>query len=181
MVMSRPRARGAAATLAVLATSLTLTGCGDAASTGAPATSPEVTVTDAPSVPATSPAAPTTAPAGTSALDTTGDVALAGTSALSEPVSGSTVPGPRVTVAGTGTAFEATMVWDVHPAGDLTGAPVAQGSTHAGANGEVGSFAFTVDLPAGSWTVRVWEPDMRDGGTEPGASSHLVRTTFRVG
>ncbi|MGY4642938.1 Gmad2 immunoglobulin-like domain-containing protein [Cellulomonas sp. URHB0016] len=109
-----------------------------------------------------------------------GDVARAGTSTLSSPSSGSTVPGPTVTVSGTGTAFEATMAWDVHPAADLSSPAVAAGSTTAGSNGEIGPFSFTVDLPPGTWTVRVWEPDVADDATAPDDASHLVQSTFRV-
>jgi hypothetical protein len=153
-----------------------LTGCGDGAADGTTATP---TVTAPASSPATSPA-PT--PSGTTGapLDTSGDVAQAGTTTLTAPVAGSTVAGPTVTVSGTGTAFEGTLVWDVHPAGEITSAVVYQGSTQAGSNGEVGPFSFTVDLPAGAWTVRVWEPDVADGASDVGPSSHLVSATFLV-
>ncbi|MBO9555214.1 Gmad2 immunoglobulin-like domain-containing protein [Cellulomonas sp.] len=158
------------------ATALVLTSCGNGPST------PDDTASTSPmSAPTTAAPSPAPTPTGTStALDTSGDVAQSGTSTLTAPVSGSTVPGPTVTVSGTATAFEGTLSWDVHPAGDLTSAVVYQGSTTAGANGEVGPFSFTVDLPAGAWTVRVWEPDMKDGATGPGPSSHLVSATFTV-
>jgi len=172
--MVRPRPTTTALAL-VVATALVLTGCGNGPST------PDGTASASPTSTPTA-VTPTPTPTDTSAaLDTSGDVAQSGTSTLTAPLSGSTVTGPTVTVAGTGTAFEGTMIWDVHPAGDLTSAVVYQGSTTAGANGQVGPFSFTVDLPAGAWTVRVWEPDMKDGATGPGPSSHLVSATFTVG
>ncbi|WP_448629146.1 Gmad2 immunoglobulin-like domain-containing protein [Cellulomonas soli] len=89
-----------------------------------------------------------------------------------------------MTVSGEATAFEGTLVWDVVAAGSGDdAAPVAQGSTQAGANGEVGPFTIAVDLEPGTWTVRVWEPDMSDGeGQEADASGrrNLVTATFTV-
>jgi len=178
-IAGRPSTGAARAALVALVPVLVLAGCGQEAPGSDDATTAPAVTTAPPSPPTT----PTTTPTPTATpdlLDTSGDVAQAGTSTLTAPLSGSTVPGPTVTVSGTGTAFEATMVWDVHPAGDLTSAVVYQGSTTAGSNGEVGPFTFTVDLPPGTWTVRVWEPDMKEGDTSPGATSHLVSATFRV-
>ncbi|GIG19943.1 hypothetical protein Cch01nite_06670 [Cellulomonas chitinilytica] len=174
----RPSTRSAAlVALAALVPALLLTGCGDGPSEPAGATTAPPATSVAPT-PTSSPHP--TPPDEPAPLDTSGDVAQAGTTTLLAPLSGSTVPGPTVTVSGTGTAFEGTLVWDVHPAGELTSAVVYEGSTQAGANGEVGPFSFTVDLPAGAWTVRVWEPDMTDGAADPGPSSHLVSATFTV-
>ncbi len=174
MVTPRPTTRNV---VLVAAAALVLAGCGGGPSGPDGATTAPPSVSAPPSPTASPPPTPT---GDQETLDTSGDVAQAGTSTLTAPLSGSTVPGPTVTVSGTGTAFEGTMVWDVHPAGDLTSAVVHQGSVQAGSNGEVGPFSFTVDLPVGAWTVRVWEPDVRDGATGPDESSHLVSATFTV-
>jgi len=151
---------GALATGAALA----LAGCADAGDGASPAASPPGSTSSADETPPVSPPA-------TPFPD---DRATNGTTTLAEPASGAVVTGPTVTVSGTATAFEATLAWEVVPAGG--GDPVQQGSTMAGANGEIGPFTFTVDLDPGTWTVRVWEPSAADEGGE----GMLVTSTFTV-
>jgi len=131
-----------------------------------------------PSSPSPSQSSPSSSPSSSDPAPE--DVAQAGTTTLTEPASGAQVPGPSVHVAGSATAFEGTLVWDVRSAADPRAEPVAQGSTQAGANGEVGPFAFDVELDPGTWVLRVWEPDMSDGGAEQGRGT-MVRSTFTVG
>lgn len=157
----RPSASGrrprAVATLAVVV-ALTITGCAGPDEPGTSAASASS---------ATPEAAATTAPA-------------AGTNRIAAPADGSTVTGPGVEVTGEGTAFEATLLWRVLGAG--TADVVAEDFTTAGANGEVGPFAFTVELAPGTYTLEVWEPDLADGADDSAAGDRhgLVRTTFTV-
>jgi len=90
------------------------------------------------------------------------------------------VAGPQVEVTGEGTAFEATLLWRVLRAG--TADVVTESFTTAGANGEVGPYAFTVELAPGTYTLEVWEPDMSDGAADDGAADRggLVASTFTV-
>jgi hypothetical protein len=81
-----------------------------------------------------------------------------------DPYEGQRVPAGTVRVSGTATAFEANVLWEVTDAG---GAPVADGFTMAGANGEYGPFSFTVDLAPGTYTVTVREPSMADPDEGP--------------
>ena len=59
------------------------------------------------------------------------------------PTEGETVSSP-VTISGYGTAFEATISWEVYRDDEK----VAEGFTQGGANGEFGEFTDTVDLDA---------------------------------
>ncbi len=81
-----------------------------------------------------------------------------------------------MTVAGTGTAFEATLLYLVL---DADGATVTQGYTNAGANGEIGPFSIVLTLDPGSYTVQVWEPGMaeNDASAPP---VDLAAVTFTV-
>ncbi|WP_432548667.1 Gmad2 immunoglobulin-like domain-containing protein [Kineococcus sp. SYSU DK004] len=65
-----------------------------------------------------------------------------------------------VTVEGTGTAFEGTLLWTVT---DAAGTEVARDAVQAGANGTWGDFSFTAALPAGDYTVTVVAPDESGG------------------
>lgn len=119
--------------------------------------------------------APTSSSSAPSAEPTAGGTATAGPNVLTAPSDGATVTGPEVTVTGEGTAFEATLLWQVLSEG--TGDVVQKGFTTAGANGEVGPFSVAVTLDPGVYTVEVWEPSQKDGGDE---RNNLVSATFTV-
>jgi hypothetical protein len=128
------------------------------------------------SAPAPSSSSAQPAPSTASAAPT--DQPSNGPNAITSPTPGATVSGPDVTVTGTGTAFEATLLWEAVPAGG--GAAIAHGFTSAGANGAVGPFSFTTTLPAGRVTLSVWEPDMSDGAAGGAPRRNLVTVTFAV-
>ncbi|WP_369069283.1 Gmad2 immunoglobulin-like domain-containing protein [Kineococcus terrestris] len=72
----------------------------------------------------------------------------------------STATPGSVTVEGTGTAFEGTLLWTVT---DAAGTEIARDAVQAGANGTWGDFSFTAALPAGDYTVTVVAPDESGG------------------
>ena len=169
---TNPRRAAAVAALAVAA-ALTLGACANSAEPGADPTtqgptaqSPSATPSATPS---STPADPTSAPSDDTSTNT-----------LATPVDGSTVAGPQVEVTGEGTAFEGNLSWRVVTAG--TTEVVSENFTTGGANGTIGPFSFTVDLPPGSYTVEVWEPGASDGGGEGASDSRrgLVTSTFTV-
>jgi hypothetical protein len=170
---TRPRRLLAAGACAALSAA-TLVGC--ASGTVQPGVS-----TTAAATPSATPLATTPAPEPTATSTSTDvvptDQPTNGPNTLTAPAPGATVDGPDVTVTGTGTGFEATLLWEAVPAAG--GDPVAKGFTTAGANGEIGPFTFTVTLPKGPVTLSVWEPDMSDGAA--GTQRHnLVSVTFTV-
>ena len=63
--------------------------------------------------------------------------------------------------AGYGTAFEATVSWEVRRQG--SDEVVAEGFTDAGANGEFADFADSVDLDPGTYELRAFESSAEDG------------------
>jgi|tagenome__1003787_1003787.scaffolds.fasta_scaffold20880143_2 hypothetical protein len=77
---------------------------------------------------------------------------------LLAPTEGSTVSSP-VMITGYGTAFEATINWEVYRGGQK----VAEGHTMGGANGEFGDFSDTVDLDPGTYEMRAFEFSAKDG------------------
>lgn len=77
---------------------------------------------------------------------------------LLSPTQDATVSSP-VKIGGFGTAFEATISWEVRKDGEV----VKDGVTQGGANGEFGEFADTVDLPAGSYEISAFESSAEDG------------------
>jgi hypothetical protein len=89
---------------------------------------------------------------------------------LLTPTQGSNIGSP-VTFTGYGTAFEATISWEVRQAGEV----VDQGTVQGGANGEFGEFSGTVDLPSGSYELRVFESSPKDGSPQ-----HVDTKTFTV-
>ena len=160
------------AALAVAA-ALTLASCAGAEE---PAGSATVAPVSATATPSTTPSpAPTPVP---SASPTATAAAPAGTTTIATPADGSTVPGPAVAVTGVGTAFEGTLTWRVLRAG--TQDVVTEDFTTAGANGEIGPYTFTVQLTPGSYTLEVWEPDMKDGTATGSARRNLATSTFTV-
>ena len=66
-----------------------------------------------------------------------------------------------VTVTGQATVFEASLAWDLKRAGSV----VAQGHTTASIGApERGSYSIALGkLPAGTYTIHVWEPSAQDG------------------
>ena len=74
------------------------------------------------------------------------------------PTQGATVGSP-VRIDGYGTAFEATISWEVRQDGVV----VKQGFTQGGANGEFGEFHDTVKLPAGDYELTAFESSAKDG------------------
>jgi Immunoglobulin-like domain of bacterial spore germination./Sporulation and spore germination. len=74
------------------------------------------------------------------------------------PTQGATVSSP-VKIDGYGTAFEATISWEVRK----DGAVVAQGHTQGGANGEFAEFHDTVALPPGAYELSAFEVSAKDG------------------
>jgi len=74
------------------------------------------------------------------------------------PTQGATVSSP-VQISGYGTAFEATVNWEIRKDGVL----VKQGHTQGGANGEFGEFHTSVRLPAGNYELSALEFSAKDG------------------
>ncbi|MEJ5868224.1 Gmad2 immunoglobulin-like domain-containing protein [Pseudokineococcus sp. 5B2Z-1] len=103
--------------------------------------------------------------------------------ALSGPAEGAALPaGCTVHLVGTATsAAEATVVWQVRTGTRtvLQGSSVVAGADGtAAALGAQGSWEAFVDLPAGSYTVRVEIPDDSDG---EGGGMPAVERSFTVG
>ena len=76
------------------------------------------------------------------------------------PTEGATVSSP-VEITGYGTAFEATVNWEVRRQG--SDEVVAEGFTNAGANGEFAEFSDSVELDPGTYEVRAYEASAEDG------------------
>jgi len=131
--------------------------------------------TDSPVEAGTTPAESTTV-SSTPAPAAPSTASSAGTTTIEAPASGSTVAGPTVTVSGTGTAFEGTLLYLVL---DAEGTTVAEGYTTAGANGEIGPFSVDVTLDPGLYTVQVWEPGMGEGDASA-PPENLAEVTFTV-
>ena len=89
---------------------------------------------------------------------------------LLTPTQGSNIGSP-VDFSGYGTAFEATISWEVRQAGKV----VEQGTVQGGANGEFGEFSGTVQLPPGSYEMRAFESSAKDGSPQ-----HVDTKSFTV-
>jgi len=76
------------------------------------------------------------------------------------PTEGETVSSP-VQITGYGTAFEATVSWEVRRQG--SDEVVAEGFTDAGANGEFADFSDSVELDPGTYELRAFESSAEDG------------------
>jgi hypothetical protein len=74
------------------------------------------------------------------------------------PTQGASVSSP-VKIDGFGTAFEATISWEVR----RNGVVVKQGFTMGGSNGTFGEFHDTVRLPAGDYELTAFESSAEDG------------------
>lgn len=93
-----------------------------------------------------------------------------------DPYEGQRVAAGTVTLSGTATAFEATVLWSVL---DADGTTVAEGFTMAGANGEYGPWTVPVELSPGTYTAVLQAPDMAgEGDTSPPIWE--ATTTFTV-
>jgi len=79
---------------------------------------------------------------------------------LLSPTEGQAVSSP-VQISGYGTAFEATINWQVRREG--SDEVVAEGVTNGGANGEFAEFTDTVDLDPGTYEMRALEFSAEDG------------------
>lgn len=101
-----------------------------------------------------------------------------GDNELLSPADGATVRGPRVVITGTGTAFEATLLWRVVDAS--TQSVIAEDFTMAGSMGEIGPFEIEVELEPGVYQAEVWAPDMSDGEAGGPERIDLVAVTFVV-
>ncbi len=89
---------------------------------------------------------------------------------LLTPTQGATVSSP-VTFTGYGTAFEATISWEVRQDGTV----VEEGTVQGGSNGEFGDFAGAVDLDPGTYELRAFESSAKDGSPQ-----HVDTKTFTV-
>lgn len=89
---------------------------------------------------------------------------------LLTPTEGATTSSP-VAITGYGTAFEATISWDV----TKDGVKVAEGTTNGGSMGEFGEFSDTVDLDPGTYEMRALEYSAEDG-----SPIHIDTKTFTV-
>lgn len=159
--------------VAVLVGAAALAGCQrqvEAAPEPAPATSPPRS-----SAPPSSSAPADRSP---SPLPSAAAPTASGANTILSPADGATVPGPRVTVSGTGTAFEATLLWRVLDT--TTGQVVAEDFTMGGSMGEIGPFSFEIELAPGVYQAEVWAPDMSDGEAGGPERIDLVAVTFLV-
>ncbi len=96
---------------------------------------------------------------------------------VASPSAGARVGAGTVTVSGTATANEGTLLYEVVSG---SGVVVASGFTNAGANGVMAPFRVGVPLGAGSYTVSVWAPDDSDGEGTLGPRPFEVRRSFTV-
>ena len=167
----RARSLTAAALAVVLGAGL-LAGCRTGDDDAEPAATPTPTESAEPE-----PAEPSPTATAEPDDEATSAPVVNGPNSITAPAPGDEVAGPTVTVTGEGTAFEATMLYRVTPAGGSD--VVAEGFTTAGANGEVGPYSFEVDLDPGEYTVQVWEPGMGEGD-DGGEPRNLVEVTFTV-
>lgn len=78
---------------------------------------------------------------------------------IDDPQEGATSPSP-LTVSGEAAVFEANLLWRVLDEG---GAEVADGFTMTSEGQTFAPYSFDVDLPPGTYTVVVEEPDPSDG------------------
>jgi Immunoglobulin-like domain of bacterial spore germination/Sporulation and spore germination len=89
---------------------------------------------------------------------------------LLAPSEGAITSSP-VAIKGYGSAFEATINWDV----TKDGVKVAEGFTNGGSMGEFGDFSDTVELDPGTYEIRALEYSAEDG-----SPIHIDTKTFTV-
>jgi len=91
------------------------------------------------------------------------------------PAQGATVTSP-VEVSGESTAFEGTINWQV----EQDGAVVDEGFTTGGSMGEYAPYAFTIELPPGAYTLKLWEENPSGGQEGLAPQTSLVYLDFTV-
>lgn len=91
---------------------------------------------------------------------------------LLTPTEGAEVSSP-VAITGYGTAFEATISWEVRRTG--SDEVIAEGVTQGGSMGEFGEFADSVELEPGPYEMRAFESSAQDG-----RPLHVDTKTFTV-
>jgi hypothetical protein len=93
---------------------------------------------------------------------------------IDSPAEGASTSSP-VSVSGEAAVFEATLPWSVL---DADGVEVASGVTMTAHGQAFAPYAFTVELPRGTYTVAVTEDDPSDGaGGIPESDSRTVTVT----
>lgn len=142
--------------------------------------SPTTTSPTASPTPSPSPSTPEPEPSTTEPeqLPEAAAPTASGSNTITVPADGATVSGPMVTISGTGTAFEATLLWRVIV--PETEQVVAEDFTMAGSMGEIGPFEIEVELSPGVYQAEVWAPDMSDGEAGGPERIDLVAVTFVV-
>lgn len=97
---------------------------------------------------------------------------------IDSPSRDAVLPAGRVTVKGVASTFEANVEWEIlsDPSGS-SGSGMSGFTTADAAGPERGAYRFTTSdpLPAGSYTLRVFETSAKDGSV-----SALAETTFTV-
>lgn len=167
--------------LGALLAVLVVAGCQSGPSAPSPSPTEAEPSTASPS-PAPEPS-PSSSPSGTASPDPeplpeAEAPTAAGSNTILSPADGASVPGPRVTISGTGTAFEATLLWRVIDT--ATEQVVAEDFTMAGSMGEIGPFSIELELSPGVYQAEVWAPDMSDGDSGGPERIDLVAVTFVV-
>ncbi len=90
---------------------------------------------------------------------------------LLTPTQGATVTS-TVDFTGYGTAFEATISWELRQGGKV----VDEGTVQGGSNGEFGEFSGTIEnVPSGTYELRAFESSAKDG-----SPLHVDTKTFTV-
>lgn len=148
---------------------------GPSPTTASPSASQSPTASPSPSTPEPEPEPSATEP---EPLPDAAAPTASGSNSITAPADGATVSGPLVTISGTGTAFEATLLWRVVVPG--TEQVVAEDFTMAGSMGEIGPFEIEVELSPGVYQAEVWAPDMSDGEAGGPERIDLVAVTFVV-
>ena len=93
---------------------------------------------------------------------------------IDSPAEGASTTSP-VSVSGEAAVFEATLPWSVR---DESGAEIASGVTSTSEGQAFAPYAFTVELPQGTYTVTMTEDDASGGaGGTPESDSRTVTVT----
>jgi hypothetical protein len=91
------------------------------------------------------------------------------------PTQGEVMRSP-VTISGESSTNEGNVRWEITRAGKV----VEEGHTTGGAPGEYLPFQFTVGLPPGDYTVKLWEPNLASGPEAWTDELWVVYTDFTV-
>jgi Immunoglobulin-like domain of bacterial spore germination/Sporulation and spore germination len=103
------------------------------------------------------------------------DAALIDGIRLEQPEQEATLASP-VVVSGESTAFEGTISWSVTE----TGRQVRRSFTTGGANGKYAPFEFEIELPPGSYTLKLWAPNVASGAEAWTDELSVVYVDFTV-